>query len=86
MLLAALVVLNGELTSDMKLGDTATLGIVALVFAVLATASYSVATGFIIKGALAAKTAPMEESSSNDENEKKSDAKKSEDKPAEDSP
>lgn len=82
MLISALVVLNGELTSDMKLSETSNLGIVSLVFAILATVAYSVAAAFIIKGALVAKTGPMkEQSTTKDEN-----ITKSEDKSAEATP
>lgn len=82
MLISALVVLNGELTSDMKLSETSNLGIVSLVFAILATVAYSVAAAFIIKGALVAKTGPMkEQSTTKDEN-----ITQSEDKSAEATP
>ncbi|XP_062591196.1 uncharacterized protein LOC134252707 [Saccostrea cucullata] len=71
MLLVALVMLNGELVSGMELGKTATMGIVALVFAFLATVTYSVAAAFIIKGAMSPKTAKVNDESTENSTEMK---------------
>lgn len=58
MLLAAVLVLNDQLISGMFMGDTATLGYVATVFAFLSASVYTAAAVLIIKLALAsAKTA-----------------------------
>lgn len=54
MLVAALIVLDGQLLAGMSMGSTATMGIVSLVLAFLATVAYSVAAAFIIKRALVA--------------------------------
>lgn len=54
MLVAALIILDGQLLAGMSMGSTATMGIVSLVLAFLATVAYSVAAAFIIKRALVA--------------------------------
>lgn len=54
MLVAALIVLDGQLLAGMSMGSTATMGIISLVLAFLATVAYSMAAAFIIKRALVA--------------------------------
>lgn len=54
MLVAALIVLDGQLLAGMSMGSTATMGIISLVLAFLATVAYSMVAAFIIKRALVA--------------------------------